>query len=114
MSLQQDVFQEVTREGRPWPESSTASILWNRVEDACLQALAEKITSLHPKHLSLHFDGVIVDDDVMDQLGDFPRACSDAIFEKTGEPKPRVMQTRCSPKVSLLHHGEDVVVVWWW
>ena len=59
--------------------------MWHAVEDRILQAWTEHIlaTQTKPSHLSLHFDGVRVSRNVMEEAQRYIESCQKAIKEKT-------------------------------
>jgi hypothetical protein len=48
---------------RKWPESSVMHYVWASVEDQCLLSWQQYTMSKSVKHLSLHYDGVMLDGD---------------------------------------------------
>ena len=70
---------------RPRPDASTMFFMWSAVEDAILSAWLDKVQQRHPRHISLHFDGVRVDRDAVGpEATAFCSECSDRIKTVTG------------------------------
>ena len=55
----QEVYAKCSREpSRRHPDASALFSLWSAAEDFVLQAWVDYLTTLRPRHLSLHYDGV--------------------------------------------------------
>ena len=70
--------------GRKNPESGLLHYWWTPFEDYCLETWATYVLGFKPIHLSLHFDGIRVDTDVVSKCEDFGRRVVDIIRERTG------------------------------
>ena len=77
-----DRFSEDTERKRPL--ASTLHVLWTAVEDSILDAWLSAICPMSPKHVSLHFDGVRIDRELVNNTPDLVAMCQRAILEKTG------------------------------
>ena len=58
--------------------------MWQSVEDLIIEKLEEHIMEKPVRHLSLHFDGVAVDEERVDADEDFAQQCQDVISFKCG------------------------------
>lgn len=85
ISLLPEVYDSEAIQGKEWPEASVLAALWMAAEDWILQAWQEFVSSESYSHLSLHFDGIIVDGDRVQKSGqDFGLESSRAIETRTG------------------------------
>ena len=67
------------------PDVSVLTYFWNIVEDQVVDSWIQKLKPLGSKHMSLHFDGIRVDRDVVQPDAQaFCRSCSYAIQQDTG------------------------------
>eukprot|EP00435_Cladocopium_sp_Y103_P008302 s3962_g2.t1 len=82
--LQADYGELEKRSDKPFPGATTFFYLWAAVEDYVLASWCDKIQVLHPKHLSLHFDGVRVNADIAPDMDVFLRDCECHIQKSTG------------------------------
>jgi hypothetical protein len=82
--LQADYGDLEKRSDKPFPGATTFFYLWAAVEDYVLASWCEKIQMLRPKHLSLHFDGVRVNADIVPDMDVFLRDCESHIQKNTG------------------------------
>ena len=84
-SLLPDVFQRVmTLPDKPNPQASTLFYMYAAVEDCVLDAWDRSLCRRHPRHVSLHFDGIRVGG--IDPAVDVKTLCDEAtqaIQEKT-------------------------------
>ena len=85
-SLLPDVYQEVS--GKRWPEASTFAFLYQKCEDFILRPWVDFVLRSEAQHLSLHFDGVRVDRQLVykthSAIEDFNRDASAYIAQETG------------------------------
>ena len=72
--------------GKTWPEASMAFLVYASIEDNILQALVEHVRSKPTRHLSLHFDGVMVDKDRVGDPSKFQAEAEGAILDQTSYP----------------------------
>ena len=82
--LQADYGDLEKRSDKPFPGATTFFYLWAAVEDYVLASWCEKIQMLRPKHLSLHFDGVRVNADIVPDMDVVLRDCESHIQKNTG------------------------------
>ena len=52
---------QATADGRPWPEATAVFYAWTAGEDVVLEAWASFVSARSAAHLSLHWDGLLVD-----------------------------------------------------
>ena len=79
----QDIYAKCSREpSRRQPDVSALFFLWSAAEDFVLQAWVEYLTTLRPRHLSLHYDGIRIDN--LAVHGSFIADSQEYIQEKTG------------------------------
>ena len=83
--LHDDYMKLKDSKQKQFPSATTFSLMWHAVEDRILQAWTEHIlaTQTKPSHLSLHFDGVRVSRNVMEEAQRYIESCQKAIKEKT-------------------------------
>ena len=75
---------QCVEEGRRHPSASVLYYTWTMAEDFILEAWT-KFIAMHPiRHLSLHFDGVMVDAARVGNQEVFKKSCEDAIHQATG------------------------------
>ena len=67
------------------PDVSVLTYFWNIVEDLVVESWIQQLMPLGSRHMSLHFDGIRVDHDVVQpDVQAFCRSCASAIQEDTG------------------------------
>ncbi|CAE7205271.1 unnamed protein product [Symbiodinium sp. CCMP2592] len=86
VSVSPEVFgQMVEDEDRSHPEASTLFFIWSAVEDLIISAWLEKIQEQQPSHVSLHFDGIRVDQAAVgSSVEAFCVECASHIKSRTG------------------------------
>ena len=67
-----------------WPENTVFHYFWTTIENQCLRALVGYVTSRPIVHLSLHFDGVLVDAARATCSSDFGAEAEAVITQRTG------------------------------
>ena len=80
--LYEDYMSLRDNKEKTFPSASIMSLLWQSVENMILQAWAEHIVAMKPKHISLHFDGVRVSKEVATSVDSFIEQCQQVIKEK--------------------------------
>ena len=68
----------------PWPENTSFHYVWTTVENQCLMALVEFAKDQPFRHISLHFDGAMVDAERCRMSADFGQEAARAIQSKCG------------------------------
>lgn len=80
-----DLYDTIRQEpARKFPESSIFHFWWTPVEDAILEAWVRSVLPSNPKHLSLHFDGLRLHSDDIEDQRRFVEQSERAILERTG------------------------------
>jgi len=69
---------------KKWPEATMFHFLWTAVEDYILESWTEFILQHEVQHLSLHFDGVLVDSSRVRKSPDFKAESEEHILKETG------------------------------
>ena len=67
-----------------WPENFAFHYVWTTAENQCLLALVEWLRTSECRHLSLHYDGVMVDAARCERQGAFGAEAAQAIADGTG------------------------------
>lgn len=83
-SCHAEALEVATGERRDWPESTALHYLWTAGEDYILQAITSAVLLVPTKHLSLHFDGIMVDDARVGDHSGFQDYIQRHVEEKTG------------------------------
>jgi len=78
-----DAIDIAVDEKRDWPEATALYYLWTAVEDAILSAAEAFVRQRPYRHLSLHFDGLMVDSGRASEDDFLPRMQA-YIVERTG------------------------------
>lgn len=80
------VYEQQIAEGKKWPEASTFFFWWSGPESSCMDAwldlLKEDLSAT--EHLSLHCDGLRIDDMPQESLGEMIANSKVRILERTG------------------------------
>lgn len=82
--LAEDYEELETRSDKPYPGATAFFYMWSGVEDAVLEAWSDFLLLKRPTHLSLHFDGVRVNADVLENIDALISDSQDKIKERTG------------------------------
>ena len=82
--LYDDYMSLKENKDKTFPSASIMSLMWQSVEDMIVQAWAEHVIALKPKHISLHFDGIRVSKEVASNVESHIEECQEVIKEKTG------------------------------
>eukprot|EP00435_Cladocopium_sp_Y103_P017516 s1987_g4.t1 len=82
--LQADYGDLEQRSDKPFPGATTFFYMWAAVEDYIVEKWCDLIESKSPSHVSLHFDGVRVNQDVVSDVPALLRECEDHIRQTTG------------------------------
>ena len=61
-ALHKDALETANEERRDWPESTVLHYFWTAAEDNILHHIIAATLMKSTDHLSLHFDGIMVDD----------------------------------------------------
>ena len=69
---------------KTFPSATVMSLMWNAVEDSILSMWSVHMSQLRPRHLSLHFDGIRIDREVVHDIPKVIEDCLNMIFKKTG------------------------------
>ena len=72
------------RSDKPFPGATTYFYMWSSVEGTVLQTWSNYLLSKQPTHLSLHFDGVRINADLVEDVEALLSACQEKIKEATG------------------------------
>ena len=86
---------------KTFPAATIMSLMWHAIEDRILHVWSEHVLRGRPKHLSLHFDGLRVSRDVIQNMDEYIRSCEEAISSKT----------RFSVKIVAKKHGNLIQLV---
>jgi hypothetical protein len=84
MSLLPEIYNSEAIQERDWTESSLFAVLWNSVEDRLLEEMHAFVKQKPFRHLSLHYDDIVVDPGRTSMESDFGDACSAAVKHATG------------------------------
>ena len=85
VSLNPDLYEQYLHDSeKTFPEATTWHYTWTPVEDHLLDVWTRMILQETVQHLSLHFDGVMVDPDRVRDDQQFIVESEDAIFMDTG------------------------------
>ena len=82
--LRDDYLELELRGDKPYPGATAFFYMWAAVEDYILEKWCAFIKSHSPKHLSLHFDGVRVNKDIVSDMDVFISDCQSNIKASTG------------------------------
>ena len=82
--LVEDYEELEKRNDKPYPGATTFFYMWSAVEDTILESWSNYLLSKRPTHLSLHFDGVRINADLVEDVESLLSACQDKIKEATG------------------------------
>ena len=82
--LAEDYEELEMRSDKPYPGATAFFYMWSGVEDTVLEAWCDFLLLKRPTHLSLHFDGVRVNADVVQDIDVLISDCQDKIKERTG------------------------------
>ena len=77
----------------PWPENTAFHYVWTTVENQCLVSFVNFVKQKPFKHLSLHFDGLMVDSVRCQQDDDFGKEASASIHNDVGISVSLVQKT---------------------
>ena len=84
-SIDPDFHLDLCRRGdKEWPEATTLFYLWSAVESYVMHFMVQKAMELNPKHLSLHFDGLMIDRGSFNGCPHFANRCETAVRDATG------------------------------
>ena len=81
--LHDDYMSLEDNKTKTFPAATIMSLMWHAIEDRILHVWSEHVLRGSPKHLSLHFDGLRVSRDAIQNMDEYIRACEDAISSKT-------------------------------
>ncbi|CAE7445428.1 unnamed protein product [Symbiodinium sp. CCMP2592] len=81
--LHDDYMSLADNKLKSFPSATIMSLMWHAVEDSILQAWSEHVLMDNPKHLSLHFDGIRVSADKVQNSEDYIRKCQAAVKDRT-------------------------------
>ncbi|CAE7292816.1 unnamed protein product [Symbiodinium sp. CCMP2592] len=81
--LHDDYRSLVDNKTKTFPTATIMSLMWNAVEDRILHVWSEYVLRGKPKHLSLHFDGLRVSTDAIENVDEYIRDCQEVILKQT-------------------------------
>ncbi|CAE7220712.1 unnamed protein product [Symbiodinium sp. CCMP2592] len=81
--LHDDYMSLADNKLKSFPSATIMSLMWHAVEDSILQAWSEHVLMDNPKHLSLHFDGIRVSADKVQNSEDYIRKCQAVVKDRT-------------------------------
>ena len=82
--LQADYGELEQRSDKPFPGATTFFYMWAAVEDYIIEKWCDLMESKSPSHLSLHFDGLRVNQDVVSDVPALLKECEDHIRQTSG------------------------------
>ena len=103
--LYEDYMSLKENKDKTFPSASILSLMWQSVEDMILQVWAEYAITLKPKHVSLHFDGIRLSKDVVDNVDSHIEQCQKIIMEKTGFAVKILRKTHCTVRELVAERG---------
>ena len=103
--LYEDYMSLKENKDKTFPSASILSLMWQSVEDMILQVWAEYAITLKPKHVSLHFDGIRLSKDVVDNVDSHIEQCQKIIMEKTGFAVKILRKTHCTFRELVAERG---------
>ena len=81
--LHDDYMSLDDNKSNTFPAASIMALMWHAIEDRILHVWSEHVLNGSPKHLSLHFDGLRVSTEAIQNTDEYIRACQDAISSRT-------------------------------
>jgi hypothetical protein len=79
-NLHDDFIEDSTR---PWPDATSMHNLWTQIEDWILEAWCQYVKTSPITHLSLHYDGILVDKHRIEASANFIAEAQQAIHDAT-------------------------------